>query len=726
MKKLLLFTLLFPLYTLFAQNGKFEKNNEVFQTYSYKECINKYEPILFKTYEINRILADSYLKERSYYKAEEYFKEVVNSKKATSEDIYKYASVLYINQKYREATVWMEKFSNMEKCDSRAARFLADKNYYITILNDDPKFKIRNLDMNTENQEFGATYYNKKIIFASTRQNSKLLKRIFSKNKLPFLDLYSAEIKNRNFINLKQFNKKFNKEYCNGPASLSNKGTFMALTQNKNFAKNKNETIKLEIFTSQKNGETWDEPKPVSFNKEHFSVGHPSLTSDGTKMYFASDMPGGYGGVDIYIVKKEVDGSWGTPQNLGNVINTEGDEDFPFIHENGMLFFSSNGLLGLGGLDIFYTKLSNGKYLKPKNIGTPINSSYDDFSFIIDKNMRKGYFSSNCEGGRGGDDIYSLRLLKELTFDVILKGKTIDKNSNPLANVNVSLFDKDGNIVKTTNSDKEGNYIFEVNPKFINKLMASKPKFITDIKTVKVSKSNHVIVQDFQLEQLSDFSILCTVNDKNNKMPIANAKVTYIDNKTGQKHTTNTFDNGEFLVQLNNYKLNDSINFLFIIEKDGYASKTIPYNNILRWIGEYKFNVKIQKIEVGKDLGKILDIKPIYFDFDKSAIRPDAAIELDKIVSIMNKYPNMIIELSSHTDCRGSGIYNLKLSDRRAKASAYYIKTKISNPTRIYGEGFGEKKPIVKCPCSGTNNIHKCSETDHQKNRRTEFKIIRK
>jgi len=721
MKKIVLFALLFPIYTLYAQSVKEEKS---YQSYSYEEYIEKFESLPNKTFEIKKVLAESYFKTHNYYKAEEYYKEIVSSVKSISEDVYNYASVLLINQKYSDTEFWMEKFADMEKCDSRAKRFIENKDYYVKLLNDDKKFKIKNINTNTEFKDFGASFYNKKIVFSSTRPSKNIFKRLFALNRLS-LQLFVADDIRGELLNVKSFKKKNNEKLQEWSASFSNKGTFAAFTLNNYSSKNKKEVIQLEIVTSKRKDNKWVQPEPVPFNNVHYSVGYPSLTSSGSKMYFASDMPGGYGGIDIWVVEKTNDDKWGIPKNLGNIINTEGDEMFPFIHENGMLFFASDGLLGLGGLDIFYTKFANGKYLIPKNVGVPVNSSNDDFSFIIDKKMRRGYFSSNREEGKGSDDIYSFKLLNDLIFDIILKGKIVDINKNKLANSHVSLYDNEGNIIKTVNSDKNGDFSFKLKPKSVYRLMGAKPKYTTDIKDINTNSDKTEYLQTLELEKLPDFNIKCSVSEEKSRTPISGVNVICINNNNNSTKNFVTYNSGEFLVKLTDAKLNDTVNYSFILVKDGYASKTIKYSQLLYRNGEYNNNIKMQKIEVGKDLGKILAINPIYFDFDKSNIRPDAALELDKIVKIMNEYPNMLIELSSHTDCRGSAIYNLKLSDRRAKASAHYIKKRISKPTRIYGEGFGEKRLINKCPCVTTGDA-KCSEKDHQENRRTEFKIIRK
>jgi outer membrane protein OmpA-like peptidoglycan-associated protein len=225
---------------------------------------------------------------------------------------------------------------------------------------------------------------------------------------------------------------------------------------------------------------------------------------------------------------------------------------------------------------------------------------------------------------------------------------------------------------------------------------------------------------------LPDFNLLCTVYEEKTKTPISDVDVTCVDANNNSK-TYKTFNEGNFLIKLNDAKLNDKLNYTFTLTKEGYAPKTVTYSQLLYKTGEYKYDIKMQKIEIGEDLGKILEINPIYFDLDKSYIRSDAKTELDKIVAIMNEYPNMVIELSSYTDCRASAIYNLKLSDRRAKSTAHYIKTRISNPVRISGQGYGETKLVNDCGCeSNKGKGMDCSEEQHQQNRRTEFKIIRK
>lgn len=715
---------LFP-FTFKAQNTKVNKADKSFEMYSYNESIKKFEAISNKTYEINKKLAESYFRVGNFAKSEEYYKELVKSEKRTSLDIFNYTQVLKINQNYVDAEIWMEEYYKLEKDDSRAKLYTENSGFYMDLLMNQGAFIVRNLSLNSEQQDFGTSFYKDKIVFASTNVYGKSVKRIWNWNELPFLDLFEADEKNSELVNIVPFNNKINKKYHEGPASFSKDGNFMAVTRNNYKGKSKDGVIKLQLFTSKYENNKWTKFEAFPYNSNEYSVGHASLTEDGKTMYFASDMPGGYGGVDIYVSHLSKDGKWSKPENLGNVINTEGNEMFPYIHESGFLFFASDGLLSLGGLDVFLTKKIDNKYTKPKNLGAPINSSYDDFSFIADSGLVKGFFSSNRPKGLGNDDIYSFRTVKPIMLDIDLRGIAYDTEKNILTGAEINLIDSTGKIVKTVKTDKTGKFEFTLLRNTNYKIEGKKEKYVSDIEEINGYTEKYTINKDLFLEPISGHNLICNVFDGKTKEPISSVKIIADDKiKNKQKELLNKND-GSALIKFIDYKLNDSLDYMISFEKEGYAKKTLEYKKIITEDDKNTVNVYINKIEIGEDLGKIIALNPIYFDFDKYNIRPDAAKELDKIVKIMNEYPNMVIELSSYTDCRGASIYNLKLSDRRAKSSAHYIKTRISNPTRIYGDGYGETRLINNCHCEGSNKSN-CSEEEHQQNRRTEFKIIRK
>lgn len=714
--------------TLQAQKLKQKRAAELYETYSYKESIKRYEEITDKSTDIKRKLAQSYYNIGNFKKAEKYYAEVCSAPDKKAEDIYSYAAVLAINKKYEESVKWMKEYNKLVKNDSRSRRWLENSSFYKDLQKDKGIFKIENLNINTKQEDFGTAYYKDKIVFASTREGIELIKRKWNWNDLPFLNLFIATPdSNLHFKDFKLFYKKVNKKFHEGPASFSKDGNFMAFTRNNYRGKSSDGIIKLEVYTSEYKHGKWQKPVPLHFNSKEYSVGHPSLTPDGKTMYLASDMPGGIGGVDLYVIHRKKDGSWTDPENLGETINTEGNEMFPFIHPEGFLIYSSDGLPGLGGLDVFIALKDGNKFKKPENLGVPINSNYDDFALILDDQQESGYFSSNRVGGKGDDDIYLFRLLRPLNKKLIV-GVAKDQNGNILSGVEVNLYDENGNVVATVVTGADGKYQFEAEPNKFYSLDGTKPEYKKGTNTADTHTDDYIIEANLVLEISPKFSLYCIIKDEQTMQPLDSVKVSMVDkikNKTEIIYTPKT---GDFYRKLNDRKLNDSLSYELTLEKEGYLTKKFVYNQKLYREGQYnmheEMNFLMQKIEKGLDLGKIININPIYFDLDKSNIRPDAAIELDKIVKVMNDNPTMVIELGSHTDCRGSKEYNRKLSDRRAKSSAAYIKARITNPERIYGKGYGESQLVNKCECEGSRKVP-CTEEEHQQNRRTEFKIIK-
>ncbi len=715
---------------LSAQKRTLKRGDNLFKTYSYAESIKKYEAITDKTIDINRKLAESYYNVGKLDKSEKYWKIVVENEFRTADDIYSYASVLMMNKKYEESQKWMLEFNKLNEKDTRGKLWANNIGFYEKLQQDKGRFKIESLNINTRQEDLGTAYYKDKVVFASTRQPLKMIKREWNWNELPFLDLYVGEVDtNLQFISYEKFHKGINKKYHEGPASFSADGNYMAFTRNNYEGESVEGIVKLKLFTSEYKDEKWQKPVPLHFNNDEYSVGHASLTQNADTMYFASDMPGGFGGVDLYRTYRKADGTWTDPVNLGETINTEGNEMFPFVHPDGMLFYSSNGLLGLGGLDIFVAQITPTGFGKPENIGVPVNSSYDDFAFILDKQQKSGYFSSNRFEGEGDDDIYLFRLLKPFRFGKLLRGKAMDQDSNILAKVKVNLYDEQGKVIGTTVTYEDGKYEWEIEQDKLYSLDGKKVQYTDGHNTADSHTDEYIVYADLILAKKPKFSLYFVVTDARSDVPLEGVKVkitNYIEN-TSEEIITN--ENGDFFRELKGKKLNDSLSYEFALEKDGYISETHSWQKVLYREGQYNvhedLDFTLDIVEEGMDLGKILNINPIYFDYNKSNIRPDAAIELDKIVKVMNDNPNMAIELGSHTDCRGSKSYNMTLSDKRAKSSAQYIKERIINPDRIQGKGYGESKLINHCECEGAKKVP-CTEKEHQLNRRTEFKIIKK
>jgi len=480
----------------------------------------------------------------------------------------------------------------------RAQETKENNDLYSILLNNKTKFKINNLDINTKKQDFGTAYYLDKIVFTSSRTNSRFIRRVGDKNKLPFLDLYVAKQENLKLVNVKPFNKSINKKYHEGPASFNKLGTFMAFTRNNYGGKSKDDAVKLQLFTSEFKNKKWTEAKPVNFNSNEYSVAHPALTVDGKTMYFTSDMPGGFGGTDLYITRMDKNGRWSMPMNLGSEINTKKNEMFPFIHESGILFFASNGHGGLGGLDLFYVKEIEDKFTKPKNFGKPINSKDDDFAFILNKKMDAGYFSSNRKNKKGNDDIYSFTLLKNVIIDILLKGKVLGDSNKVLSKTNVILYNENGNKIKEVLTNETGEYNFTLHSNNIYKLEGVKEKYNTFSTTINSDINDTVIIKDIILEIKPEFNFICNVTNKGTKEAIANTKITINGNIEENEIVLNTNDKGQISMKLENFKLADNIKCTLTLEKEGYYKKTVNYSKILDKSGSYVLDVEMQKINI--------------------------------------------------------------------------------------------------------------------------------
>ncbi len=715
--------------TSLAQTGTIKRGTKYYNNYSYAKAIKKLSPLKEKTVDVNRKLADSYMRLGNVEKAEEYYAVVANSAEATSNDAYNYFYALREQGKYTESETWISKFHSTSASDSRGAEYSQNLGSFTKLKADDGRFKIKNLDINTAQQDFGVTYYkDNQVVFASSRGGLKATDRKWNGNGLNFLNLYAADVATANELTKeKQFNKNINKKYHEGPASFSADNTFMVFTRDNYENKSTDGIKKLQLYSSEYKDGSWSKPAAFTFNNKEYSCGHPSLTADGKIMYFASDMPGGKGGTDIYKSTRGTDGVWSTPENLGAKINTEGNEMFPSFHKDGLLFFSSNGHVGLGGLDIFVAQLKEGKVGKIQNVGAPVNDTRDDFSFILSDDQKSGYFASNRIGGKGDDDIYSFGLFKPFKFGKQIKGVAKDKTGSILATTKVNLYDSKGKVLETVTTTEDGAYLFDVENDDVYKLDGVKDKYF-DGKNTADTKDKDVVIADVILEKDPGMALRLLVTDGKTGAPMEGVKFKITDNKTGAVFLEDvTPTTGDALKALAGSKVGDFLAYKIELSKAGCFPKEVVFNHTIVKPGIVNVHELLKGgLSMDKevtDLRDLVVINDIRFDLNKFNIRPDAAAELDKVVEVMNKYAGMEVELGAHTDCRAPIKYNEALSDKRAKASAAYIKGKITNPARINGKGYGESRLLNDCACEGAVKST-CSEEEHQKNRRTEFKIL--
>lgn len=630
---------------LFAQPEKeLEKANEMYKNFSYVDAIKIYERIAQKGFvnqEMLESLGNAYYYNAEYKKALPWYEQLFQEGKykVKPEYYYRYAQTLKSVGDYTEADKMMAKFVELTNAnDTRAALFEENKDYQTVIKNNSGRFQLNNASINTENSEYGTALYGDKIVFAGATDARKAKRGVSQWTGESFYDLYEAEHFDQKLGSRKPFSSSVNTQFNESTPVFTKDGNTMYFTRN-NYVNRKlgtdiENTILLKILraTKDKNG-NWGDIVEVPFNSDQYNVAHPALSSDEKYLYFASDMPGTFGSSDIFRVEILGDNQYGTPENLGNIINTAGRESFPYISKDNVLYYSSDGIPGLGGLDIFAVKFNaDGSTSKPVNIGMPGNSADDDFCFVFNSDSKIGFLTSNRPGGKGKDDIYSFHEDKPLLFSCQKNIKGIVKDAKTkaiIANAKVILSDKVMKEVGKDQSKTDGTFTFE---------------------KVNCNDSHYYL--------------------------------------RGEKEKYETAE----------------------------VNVTVGKDEV---VYEILLNPRQVAIKKGMDLAKVFEIKEIKFDYNKANIRPDAAVELTKIVEVMREYPKMKIDIRSHTDSRGADSYNLKLSDRRAKATLEWIVKQGIDKKRLKAKGYGETRLV-----NGCSNGVPCTEEEHQENRRSEFIVV--
>lgn len=612
-----------------------EKGHRQFRDLAYSDAIISLEKALDKgkgNYEIYSHLADANYFIANYQASAKWFKIMFKSSESQSAiHFLRYAQTLKSMGKYDEAEVVLKKMAvSFPKESARiTALLLGDKeNKY---LKQTDRFQVQLALFNSAESDFGPSYFGNQIVFASTRDTGSVFKREHSWTNQSFTDLYLVSSDSAN-LKPTRFSKQINSKFNESTAVFTKDGLTMYFTRNNYLNKkqgiDEKQTTLLKIYKAENTAEKWKITGVLPFCSDAFNTAHPALSPDEQTLFFASDMPGGFGQSDLYRVAINPDGTFGAPENLGASINTLGRETFPFVSQKEELYFASDAHNGYGGLDIFIaTTYGNQIFANPQNVGKSVNSSMDDFGFIINSENATGYFTSNRSGGAGGDDIYTFQETISLISEAILEGTVaVEDGEIPLDGIEVILLDANSNQVDSTTTDKDGNYFFKIDPKNNYKVQTALKGYNLQIISVESNKNGPTILNKITLEK------------------------------------------------------------------------------------------EEMQFQIGDDLAEKLALLPIYFDLNKSDIRPDAAKELLKIKEILIANPNMTIEVRSHTDSRNSFEYNQKLSDRRAVATLNWLTENGIEGKRLSGVGFGESRLVNFCA-----DEVPCSEAEHQLNRRSEF-----
>lgn len=699
----------------------YQQARDLYNRLAYSEAI----PLLLKECTGNKnrfleadiMLADCYKKTNQYDFAEIEYGIICQDVrlKDDKQKLY-FAQVLQINGKPKEAAAWyknyLEKYpndilaQNQLKACQNPAQFIRNK-----------KFIISNLPFNTDGYDFGAAIFDKKLYYTSTGGKIKGIKEkeldVWTGEhymNLYAVDIFKNDTASDKYSRASLLPNNVNTKYNEGPLCFNKSGTKVYFTRNQfnpDLKKQKlevsnNKEANLSIFSADIQNGNWTNIKELPFNNKQYSCGHPALDEANNTLYFSSTMPGGYGAADIWKVKYDGE-KWEKPTNLGTSINTNGEEMFPsFDHENNF-YFASDGLGGLGGLDIFSAKINGNEVSEVKNLGSTVNSSYNDFGYLLNKDKITGFFSSNRPKGKGSDDVYRF-----VDIEFKLKITVVNKQTkSPIQDANVVIKLKD-DIKNKFVSDANGTTdAIPVDAGKTYSLEANLEGYISATTTKTIVENEKKPLQEITLE-IQPLVMQVSVINATTKEPIRNAKI--ICTSTCQKNdrTNYTAEDGKI-----NYAVIDKCSYNVTASAKTYladASKDVTIA-----LKDTTYVV----IELTQITEKAIALNNIYYDFNKWDIRPEAEGDLKMLLNFMEHNPEAIVELSSHTDARGNDDYNLKLSQKRATSAVNWLVSHGANPTKIKPVGYGEKQPVNNC----TNNV-KCTEEEHQQNRRTEFKVL--
>ncbi|AEE18150.1 WD40 repeat protein [Dokdonia sp. Hel_I_63] len=668
-----IYTLLIILCVSAGAFGQVQKGDRFFNKGDYASAAKYYEVALRKnnSKEILGKLIDAYYLDQDYRSASIYLNQLVGQRFNDEDRTYdnefnfKMFHVLNTTLDSDQGIDYLDIYykNKGEDFDKVAAIKLLED-----LMKKNPKFDATKSNISSEADDFGPVRVGDSVFFTSDRLNDDVLRTLFARRfkttQRPFLDIYGVRVNDKNelageAVRLKQG---VNSPLHDGNLCFNTAGDEMYLSRSayKNGDSGKmfdeEQTNRVHLYKSVRIDGIWRDAERLSFVNENYSYMHPTLTRDGKRLYFASDMEGGLGGFDIYYVTVQLDGTYSTPVNLGPTINTIHREQFPFVSNTGDLYFSTDGRLGLGLLDIFVAPLTVKGFTEPINLGAPINSKYDDFSlsYYSDNN---GLYATNRNGT--DDDIYS--------------------------------FVQTGEIIT-----REFKTQFEIRD-------ADTDELISDA-AIKILGYQGKEVYADRKEDAAPFQVPLTVDD-----------YTFI--ASGDNHEEGRMDIQIRGIQTAPYVIKVKRIFTdseLALMKEKNLSKDLKEKDPSR----FELLTDVNAPQVVEKEGKLfMDVAPIYFDFDLHVVREDSQAVLDRLAAKLTKYKRIKIKISSHTDSRGPAAYNMPLSEKRAKSTFDYLVSKGIDASRIQYQGYGDTKPVINCP------VGKCTEDDHQLNRRSEFEI---
>lgn len=665
---------------------------------------------------VTKRLADCYMKLGDTEHAEFWYAQVVKFLNREPIDIYNYAQALKGNAKYKEAEEWMDRYLQITRPEGQSLHSnISDFAKKFTYGMD--RFSVKSVSINSPYSDMAATWDGEhRVIFSSSRGERTGIQRLAAWNDQPFLDLYYADRQPGGDLTMPRLVEgNVNGPMHEGPAVCATNGTDLWFTRNSP-VRAKNGITHLDIFRAHRAGAGWSGAEPFALNNPETSVGHPAISPDGKYLLFASDMPGGHGGADLYMCKAMGDG-WGEPVNLGPAINTTENEGFPFIGADGTLYFASAGLPGLGGLDVFAAQRgSDGKYAVAINVGAPVNGPKDDFAFIIDAAGKSGYFTSNRPGGRGDDDIYAFEMHTPLEQRYMCTGVVIDDETGlPLIDVEVALEDMKGVTLESKQTDVNGKYSFTVQKDQEYRVVARMKGHYDGEQHLSTERidQQQIIARDIHLVPDAGIWLRGTVRLKD-KIGFIEGMVVNVVNLSSffsEQHATGPGGDFSFRLQANE-------EFEVLFEKPGFYSLSVPVKTIGMKQGVIDLNQAVDLSFDPVELNKPVRLKYQRWEQGSATLDPVAKTELDALADRLQVNPRLTVEIGVHSDARGDATAELKLSQKRADAIVAYLRSRGVPKDHVTGKGYGATRLLNHCAPGVT-----CTEAEHAENRRVEYTV---
>jgi len=707
---------------LHAQSARVERAHKLYESLAFHEAIVAYEAALEHDDDLlaSVRLADCYRLTSQSAGAERWYGKVVGTGMAEPIQQLYYAQALLRNGKIPEARAQFEAYALRVPDDARGRHGVDACDRWEALSTGGIPCRIQNLNINTSRAEFGPAMLGQSLVFSSDRDSSLAMERSHLWTGREFLNLYLSRGGAGGVLGEPaRLPGNVNGPFHDGPVSLDSAATVMYFTRNA-FRERKvgqasrassEGIVKLSLHRAVRkgSGDEWQlDNWTFAYNNDEYSTGHPALSQDGQTLIFASDRPGGMGGVDLYRCQLQPDGSWAQPENLGPAINTPGDELFPFLHPSGDLLFASDGLPGLGGLDQFLAEAADGAWAEPRNLGSPLNTYSDDFAAVFNAAWTRGYLSSDRPGGKGSDDLYAVEL-SEPQIRIRLRDAL---TSEWLEAVPLEWLEA-GNLLAERNTGPGGELLLDLPRGRQFTLKSELPDYRPLELAAPVSDLLSPPVVDWvvDLEPMPRLGLVSQAIDRDTRQDLPGAAVVLNNLTTGESLPLQARPDGLYRIPLEpgySYQLRGDL--------DGYLGDEKRFSTE----GEEGPREFYEVLELTRlDDGVVIELSNIYYDYDKWYIRKDAAPDLMRLAELMKRYPSMRIELSSHTDARASDAYNLQLSQRRAEAAVAYLVAQGIDRERMVPVGYGENKPRNRC----VDDVP-CSEREHQYNRRTEFRVL--